>query len=285
MAYGDDSDFGWGNLFIKFFLFIMNFLVWLLGCALLAAGIFAQVEIGTLNEIGVGSLLSSPSIILICLGGIMFILGFCGCLGALREIFLLLVIYAIVLTVIVIIEIGIAVYIYFQYDNAKNQFAEQLEQPIVRYYDDADLQSLIDLVQTSLQCCGINGPNDWQRNAYFNCSSIAYQRCSVPFSCCIMNNNDEVINTQCGYRRLQNDSDRYLQEIYTEGCIVGLENFIQRYLYYIAGVGIGLLVFQLINIMLTAGLAIDVRKEQKALKLLKERENRNKRFSKDVAKL
>ena len=80
-------------------------------------------------------------------------------------------------------------------------------------------------------------------------------------------------------------SIRYLQEIYTEGCIASLETFIQRYLYYIAGVGIGLLVFQLINIMLTAGLAIDVRKEQKALKILKERDNRQKRLSKDMAKL
>lgn len=64
----------------------------MLGCALLAAGIFAQIEIGALEDIGVDGLLYSPSIILICLGGVMFILGFCGCLGALREVFILLVI-------------------------------------------------------------------------------------------------------------------------------------------------------------------------------------------------
>ena len=28
MAYGDENDFGWCNLFIKFALFVMNFLVW-----------------------------------------------------------------------------------------------------------------------------------------------------------------------------------------------------------------------------------------------------------------
>ena len=64
----------------------------LLGCALLAAGAFALSEAGTLNDIGLGSILASPSIILIILGTVMFILGFCGCLGALREIFFLLVI-------------------------------------------------------------------------------------------------------------------------------------------------------------------------------------------------
>lgn len=28
MAYGDENDFGWCNLFIKFALFVMNFLLW-----------------------------------------------------------------------------------------------------------------------------------------------------------------------------------------------------------------------------------------------------------------
>ena len=66
---------------------------------------------------------------------------------------------------------------------------------------------------------------------------------------------------------------------------MGLENVLQQYLYYIAGVGIGLLVFQLINILLTSGLAIDVRKEQKALKIYKDKERKDKRFSKEMGKI
>ena len=73
--------------------------------------------------------------------------------------------------------------------------------------------------------------------------------------------------------------------IYTDGCVTALQNFIQQYLYYIAGVGIGLLVFQLINILLTSGLAIDVRKEQKALKILKQKDQKEKRFSRELGKI
>ena len=73
--------------------------------------------------------------------------------------------------------------------------------------------------------------------------------------------------------------------IYTTGCLTQLENLVQAYLYYIAGVGIGLLVFQLINILLTAGLAVDVRKEQKAIGILKKRNNREKKLNKDMGKL
>lgn len=36
-------------------------------------------------------------------------------------------------------------------------------------------------------CCGAQGPDDWDFNIYFNCSSESKSRekCGVPFSCCI----------------------------------------------------------------------------------------------------
>ena len=76
-----------------------------------------------------------------------------------------------------------------------------------------------------------------------------------------------------------------MQGIYTTGCVPAFEKLFQQYLYYVAGVGIGILVFQLVNIMLTAGLAIDVRKEQKAMKQIKRQQGQQKRLDKDMAKL
>ena len=61
------------------------------------------------------------------------------------------------------------------------------------------------------------GPQDWENNIYFNCSSqimvngIQYkpaESCGVPFSCCALGdmfsdeksvNYKSVIDTQCGY--------------------------------------------------------------------------------------
>jgi multisubunit Na+/H+ antiporter MnhG subunit len=81
------------NLFIKFFLFTINLIVWLLGVAFLALGIYAVVLSfdGTVEIIG-ANVVSTPGIILIVLGVILIVVGFCGWLGALREIFVLLVI-------------------------------------------------------------------------------------------------------------------------------------------------------------------------------------------------
>jgi len=73
----------------------------------------------------------------------------------------------------------------------------------VYYRDDPDRQNLVDWIQEQwLECCGIEGPRDWDMNIYFNCSSIAAgsrEACGVPFSCCKSRPNDIIKNKQCGY--------------------------------------------------------------------------------------
>lgn len=53
---------------------------------------------------------------------------------------------------------------------------------------DFDESTIIHFLSISqLQCCGIEGPKDWDRNNYFNCSSSdigSREACGVPFSCC-----------------------------------------------------------------------------------------------------
>lgn len=66
----------------------------LLGVGLLAIGIYVQVE-STFDMLRLSSILTSPAIVMIIIGALLFILGFCGCLGALLEIFFLLVIVSV----------------------------------------------------------------------------------------------------------------------------------------------------------------------------------------------
>ena len=75
---------------------------------------------------------------------------------------------------------------------------------------------LIESCDFQLECCGgTHGPQDWENNIYFNCTSvilvngIKYQpaeSCGVPFSCCALGDmfgsgtsEDTVVDTQCGY--------------------------------------------------------------------------------------
>lgn len=57
--------------------------------------------------------------------------------------------------------------------------------------------------------------------------------------------------------------------IFTVGCLTRIRELVQNNIYIVGGIGIGVLVFQLLNILLAAGLAIDVHKEKQAAKAFK----------------
>lgn len=63
------------------------------------------------------------------------------------------------------------------------------------------------------------------------------------------------------------------------------ESFIQMYLYVILGVGVGLLVFQIINILLSSGLAVDIHREKKVLKAQNKQRKDEKRQEKEMNKI
>ena len=116
-------------------------------------------------------------------------------------------------------------------------------------------------------------------------SRYVYLVCMYNYGCCHSQEpgEDMVINVQCGYRRLgQAAGSRMIYEI---GCFMKIEQLINQYLYVVAGVGIGLLIFQLVNILLASGLAVDVHREKKALKIHADQEKREKKHDKNLAKI
>uniref|UniRef100_A0A8C3KNY0 Tetraspanin-33 n=1 Tax=Calidris pygmaea TaxID=425635 RepID=A0A8C3KNY0_9CHAR len=95
-------------------------------------------------------------------------------------------------------------------------------------------------------CCGGISYKDWSQNMYFNCTATnpSRERCSVPFSCCLRDTQEAVINTMCG-QGMQAMS--YLEAsafIYTNGCIDTLVNWIHSNLFLLGGIALGLAVPQ-----------------------------------------
>ncbi|XP_060096187.1 tetraspanin-17 isoform X5 [Heteronotia binoei] len=71
----------------KYLLFASNVLFWLLGAAFLAIGLWAWAEKGVLSNLSSITDLGGfdPVWLFLVVGGVMFVLGFAGCIGALRE--------------------------------------------------------------------------------------------------------------------------------------------------------------------------------------------------------
>ncbi|KGL91680.1 Tetraspanin-33 [Charadrius vociferus] len=148
---------------------------------------------------------------------------------------------------------------------ARGKVSEIINGAIMHYRDDLDLQNLIDFGQKEFSCCGGVSYKDWSQNMYFNCTAAnpSRERCSVPFSCCLQDTREAVINTMCG-QGMQAMS--YLEAsafIYTNGCIDKLVNWIHSNLFLLGGIALGLAVPQLVGILLAQILINQIRDQIK----------------------
>uniref|UniRef100_A0A5F8ATJ1 Tetraspanin 14 n=1 Tax=Macaca mulatta TaxID=9544 RepID=A0A5F8ATJ1_MACMU len=232
----------------KYLLFSYNIIFWLAGVVFLGVGLWAWSEKGVLSDLTKVTRMHGidPVVLVLMVGVVMFTLGFAGCVGALRENICLLNFFCGTIVLIFFLELAVAVLAFLFQDWVRDRFREFFESNIKSYRDDIDLQNLIDSLQKANQCCGAYGPEDWDLNVYFNCSGASYSRekCGVPFSCCVPDPAQKVVNTQCGYDvRIQLKS-KWDESIFTKGCIQALESWLPRNIYIVAGVFIAISLLQ-----------------------------------------
>ncbi|KAM7354000.1 tetraspanin 26A isoform 4-T4 [Cochliomyia hominivorax] len=224
------------NCCMKYVLFVCNTLLWMTGLIILAAGIWAWNEKDTFSNLNKLTLLVlDPAFVLICIGSCAFLIGFTGSVGALRENTCLLGTFILLVCVLLIVEICFGIMYLVLKDKGwiKDQATEGLRAFIIHYREDPDQQNLIDWIQEDwLQCCGIDGPKDWDSNNYFNCSSYAIgsrEACGVPFSCCRRQPHELIKNKQCGYdvRKEGYPVDRH---IFERGCLRAGEEYLETHI-------------------------------------------------------
>ncbi|KYQ57933.1 Tetraspanin-5 [Trachymyrmex zeteki] len=271
---------------LKYVIFGFNVMFWIfrtfpdvtdwLGLGIMAVGVWAWTEKDTFNNLSrLTNVALDPAFILILVvpdtiysvaGTVTFIIGFTGCVGALRENTCLLAAYAIFLALLLLMEMTVGVLGFIFKDWIKSQATGGFQAFIIHYREDPDQQNLIDWIQEDwLQCCGIEGPKDWDRNNYFNCSSSdigSREACGVPFSCCKRKPNEIIKNKQCGYDvrkpSYSLSSSKYTcvllfklflfipsgnfevaKVIYEKGCIQAGEEWVERNLLAIASGAVG----------------------------------------------
>ena len=160
----------------------------------------------------------------------MFLVGFFGCLGALRENVTMLKIFMWSLIVLFVMQISAAALAFVFKDDLEDKARENIDDAIANYRKDDDLRNLIDFIQREFECCGADNQQDWGRlNRHFNCTDGRAipnlpESCGVPFSCC--KTADQRINSQCGYG-VNNFESPFVapsQIIWTRGCVDALIN-------------------------------------------------------------
>ncbi|CAG9857734.1 unnamed protein product [Phyllotreta striolata] len=225
---------------LKYMIFGFNVLFWLLGLGILTVGVWAWSEKDIFNNLGkVANVALDPAFVLICIGTVTFVIGFTGCVGALRENTCLLAAYALFLSVLLLFEMTAGILGFIFKDWIKSQATIGFQTFIIHYREDPDQQNLIDWIQEDwLQCCGIESPKDWDKNNYFNCSSRAVgsrEACGVPFSCCKRKPNEIIKNKQCGYDVRKPGFNFDVSKIINEqGCLEAIEDWTEKNMISIA---------------------------------------------------
>ncbi|KAM4781517.1 tetraspanin-5 isoform 3-T3 [Cyanocitta cristata] len=193
---------------------------WFLGIAFLGIGLWAWNEKGVLSNISSITDLGGfdPVWLFLVVGGVMFILGFAGCIGALRENTFLLKFFSVFLGIIFFLELTAGVLAFVFKDWIKDQLYFFINNNIRAYRDDIDLQNLIDFTQEY----------------------------------------EDVINTQCGYDARQKPEVDQQIVIYTKGCVPQFEKWLQDNLTIVAGIFIGIALLQIFGICLAQNLVSDI---------------------------
>ncbi|XP_033109788.1 tetraspanin-33-like isoform X1 [Anneissia japonica] len=260
---------------VKYLLFVFNFLFWIFGIALLAIGIWALVE--RESETSINShvdFFTDPAIVLIVVGVVAFILGFSGCIGAIRENCVLLTIFYLLLLLLFVLEVMAGVLVFIYSDEFEQEANDIVETAIMRYRQSGyeDLTNFIDFSQRTFECCGgEKSYQDWTKNKYFNCTpdNPSRERCGVPYSCCIQTDED-IINTQCGYNTQELAAVTANDKIYVVGCVEALLDNIKTKSYIVGVTVIMVAAFQITGIVLAYVLCREIENE-------KERYNRSAR--------
>ncbi|RXM35781.1 Tetraspanin-14 [Acipenser ruthenus] len=204
----------------KYLMFSYNIVFWLVGAAFLGIGFWAWSEKGVLSDLSQVTRQNGfdPVWVVLVVGTVTFVLGFAGCVGALRENICMLKFFCGVIGVIFFLELTAGVLAFVFQDTLREWISDFFLTNVKGYRDDIDLQNLIDSLQRT----------------------------------------QTVVNTQCGYDIRARPEREWNTVIHVKGCIPALEGWLPRNLYIVAGVFIIISLLQMLGIFLARTLIGDI---------------------------
>ncbi|KAH9488569.1 Tetraspanin-14 [Bulinus truncatus] len=231
---------------IRYSLFVLNFLVWSAGVAMIGLGTWALV-----NRSGLGlfeTLLYDPTWLLIGTGIVMVAVGVFGCAGALRLNIICIRVFMVLVICVFVLQLVLAAVVFFLMDHIYVKMLDVVKGAVTNYERDLDVDRdlVLESLQREFQCCGGSSYSDWDANRYYNCNSAAPpSRCGVPSSCCVNSRQED-----CGFGIRDKTDDVINVTIHTEGCIVVVMRLIKENIIGIAALAFSVCVVEIACLIL-----------------------------------
>jgi len=183
--------------FIKYAMFLFNFLIFIGGAALLGVGIWVAVDnsgaTATLSAFLGTTLYASAAYVLIVCGAVILIIGFLGCCGAIKESKCMLGTFFALLLIIFIIPLVGAILAFVFQDRVTSFLKTEMESSLqAKYGSDQAITDAWDSAQENFKCCGVTGNYTSMTSWYLYKSNSTWfagqpnnaSKAYVPKSCC-----------------------------------------------------------------------------------------------------
>ncbi|CAH2275434.1 tetraspanin-33 isoform X3 [Pelobates cultripes] len=159
------DEFSFVSPAVKYLLFFFNMLFWVISMVMVGIGVYARLMKHA--EAAMACLAVDPALFLIAVGVLMFLITFCGCIGSLRENICLLQAFSICLTLIFLLQLAAGILGFVFSDKARGKVSEIINNAIVHYRDDLDLQNLIDFGQKEVSVSSLQYYNIHMCNSQY----------------------------------------------------------------------------------------------------------------------
>ncbi|KAG5839149.1 hypothetical protein ANANG_G00201880 [Anguilla anguilla] len=224
---------------IKYLMFVFNFFIFLGGSFLLGVGIWVLVDPTGFREIvAANPLLFTGAYIILALGGMLFLLGFLGCCGAIRENKCLLLFFFMLILIIFLAELAAAILAFiFREHLTREYFTHELKRKYQGYNNTDVFTSTWNAIMTTFGCCGVNSPEDFEDSLFrlMNPNDV------VPEACCQRNDHPgdgaHISREEClmGSMLFRNN----------KGCYSAVVDYFETYIYLAGALAIVVLTIEL----------------------------------------
>lgn len=254
--------------FLKYSMFLFNAVILIAGCGLLGFGVYSRTSENRLTQLSsiLGSYYySALSMSLIVSGGVVIIISFLGCCGAIKEVKCMLGTFFILLLLMLLSMVigGIVIYVYRE--NIGEKILNELSHSLNTTFGVTGKKEVTDawnIMQTLFECCGVlGGVNSTTSWAYYREYTVWFKNQTddmkeyVPESCC--RNVFGLNRTKCvggpGYEAIipailpPVGSHQENDLLFTDGCYTAVESFLTDNVRILAGVASGISVLMVMG--------------------------------------
>lgn len=238
---------------LKYLVFFVNLVFWITGLTIIVLSVWMLTDPTFYMSMAQDESSYYTGIYLfLIVGTLMFIVGFLGCCGAIKESQCMLVLFFCLLLIILVAEISAGAWAYSNSHQLEELVRDSVKTTVQEEYSVVDSRTqTFDAIQQGLGCCGANSPSDWVSSKFNNggdkqginlAISSPMTLYKLPGSCCALPEGSE----QC--KDLKTTIATNNKDAYQEGCTEKLLATLREYMSTVVGIGVAVAIAQCLGL-------------------------------------